>query len=181
MIIEFLRTAWSVVNALLALIGFGEVIAWCYRHTKAGKRSALNREAAELFYSNRDLFVMTEYGYSIPAFLRVGPYHHQGMILREWSFYAFSAPSGYFSKPDCMQFISILNEARRLIKKTLDESQDKNSAEMYAQLYPRFNKLCGDLGAMRAKYKEQCPIQFQQEYLPALKSGARDSDLALTR
>jgi len=180
MIVEFLQSAWNVVNGLLALIGLGQVVSWCYHRTPIGKQTGLNRETAKLFYNNRDLFVMTEYSYSIPAFLRAGPYHHQGMILRECASYAFTAP-GFFPKRDCMEFIYFLSESRRLIEKTLNESQDGKCAEAYAQLSPRFNKLCGDLAALRLKYKGHCPDQFQQAYLPGLSSRTYDSDLARTR
>jgi len=159
------KPLWNGLNAILSIIGLVQVLNWSYDQTAAGQHRKLRREAAELFYRNRDLFTMTEYSFSIPAFIRMGPYHELGMQLREWAYYAI-VPPVKSNQRDLLECISIMNRARNLIEKTLWDSEDSNCTKVYAQLRPRFDHLCTELSALRQKYPGHCPDSFKQAYLP---------------
>lgn len=179
---KLFQAAWSAVNFLLALIGLGQVINWLYRRTKAGRKNELLERTAILFYENRDLFVMTENSYSIPAFLHMGHHAQEGMTLREWAYYALRKPSALRGPRDGMEYLSILSTARRLIEQTLNDPKDQKWEEVYDQLGPRFDKLCAALNDLQLEYRDECPIQYKQRYLPsAPASRGASSDLERTR
>lgn len=172
-----IRVAWSTWNTFdscMAFVTFSAgIAAWCFFRTATGRRWKLNRTVAELFYSNRELFVDTDCNFSIPTFLRSGHHHQEGMTLREWSYFALSKPI-LFPKHDAwLQYVSIMNTARHLIKQTMDDPKDQSFAKIYEQLEPRFNKLCAAMNDMRTQFAE-CPIQLQQAYLPALRNIAEE-------
>lgn len=159
-------TIWSAIQFVLACIGLWQALTWCWHRTPIGKKAAFNREMYQLAYENRQLFI-SEVGYSIPAFLRVGPHHAEGMLMAQWWYSAFGTPPNLFRLRDGMEALTILNSARTAIKQTLAAPKKPEYKEIYDQLYPRFTKLCEQIEVLGSKYRDAMQGPVSQERLPA--------------
>lgn len=165
--VNLAKATWVTINLILTAIGLWQVICWLTVRTPWGKRKALNQAVTRLAHESKALF-NGDYAYSVPAFLRVGDHHQQGVILAEWWRSSFQEPPSLLSAHDCMEVLRILNLSRTAIKQTLAGPKKSEYLTCYNQLYPRFNKLCEEIEAVGKLYEAACPISFSQERLSPL-------------